>query len=165
MNNVTLTGVSLSSPGQGTTTTTSGPRTIQATSIDFQNPRTMQWNVTVTRRLFRDATIEVSYVGARGDNLIRPTNINYPMPWDVVALQNTVASAVNPARPFRSYGTITMSETTAISRYNGLLVGFRWAGNDFGTMSVNYTLSRNRTDSTNDRDAIDIPQNPEQPVG
>ena len=29
-----------------------------------------------------------------------------------------------------------------------------------GSLTLNYTLSRNRTDSTNDRDAIDIPQNP-----
>ena len=53
-----------------------------------------------------------------------------------------------------------MRETTAISRYNGLLTAFRWnAGND-GTLNVNYTLSRNQTDASNDRDAVDIPQNP-----
>ena len=64
---------------------------------------------------------EVSYVGSRGDNLIRPTDINYPQPADVVALQNTVAGAVNPARPYQSYGAITFRETTARSRYHGLL--------------------------------------------
>ncbi len=42
----------------------------------------------------------MSYVGSRGDNLIRPTDINYPQPAAVVALQNTVAGAVNPARPY-----------------------------------------------------------------
>ena len=30
-------------------------------------------------------------------------------------------------------------------------------------MTLNYTLSRNQTDATNDRDAIDIPQNPPNP--
>jgi hypothetical protein len=30
-------------------------------------------------------------------------------------------------------------------------------------MTLNYTLSRNRTDATNDRDALDIPQNPANP--
>ncbi|MEI6669062.1 MAG: carboxypeptidase-like regulatory domain-containing protein [Acidobacteriota bacterium] len=163
VNNVTLTGMKLSNPGAGVTGTTTGMRAIQATSLDFKNPRTMGWNVGVTRRLFSKATIEVSYVGTRGDNLIRPTNPNFPQPADVVALQNTVASAVNPARPFRSYGTITMRETTAKSRYHGLLSSFRWQFGRSGTLSANYTLSRARTDSTNDRDSIDIPQNPANP--
>jgi hypothetical protein len=160
VNTVSLSGIKLSNPGFGTSATTSGPRTIQATSLDFKNPRTMQWNLAVTRRLFNKATLEVSYVGSRGDNLIRPTNINFPQPADVVALQNTVAGAVNPARPFQSYSTITMRETTAKSRYKGLLAAFRWQMGRSGTLGMNYTLSRARTDSTNDRDSIDIPQNP-----
>ena len=165
VNNISLTGIRLSNPGVGVSATTSGPRAIQATSTDFKNPRTMQWNVGVTRRLFHKATLELSYVGGRGDNLIRPTDANYPMPWDVVTLQNTTAAAVNPARPYRSYSTITMRETTAISRYWGILTGFRWNGGiKAGTASVSYTLSRNQTDSTNDRDAIDIPQNPQNPM-
>jgi hypothetical protein len=164
VNNISLTGIKLSNPGAGVTGTTTGMRAIQATSLDFKNPRTMQWNAAVTRRLFTKATIEVSYVGSRGDNLIRPTNPNFPQPADVVALQSTVAGAVNPARPYRSYGTITMRETTAISRYQGLLSAFRWQFGRSGTLSANYTLSRVRTDSTNDRDAVDIPQNPANPM-
>ncbi|MCX6537649.1 MAG: carboxypeptidase regulatory-like domain-containing protein [Acidobacteria bacterium] len=164
VNNISLTGIKLSNPGAGVTGTTTGMRAIQATSLDFKNPRTTQWNVAITRRLFSKATIEVSYVGSRGDNLIRPTNPNFPQPADVVALQSTVASAVNAARPFRSYGTITMRETTAKSRYQGLLSAFRWQFGQSGTLSVNYTLSHVKTDSTNDRDAIDIPQNPANPM-
>lgn len=164
VNNVSLSGIKLSNPGAGVTAATSGVRNIQATSLDFKNPRTIQWNIGVTRRLFRRATIDVAYVGSRGDNLIRPTNANFPKPSDVVALQSTIAGAVNPARPYRSYGTITMRETTASSRYKGLLTSLRWdGGKDGGVLNVNYTLSRNRTDSTNDRDAIDIPQNPYNP--
>jgi hypothetical protein len=160
VNNVSISGARLSNPGTGVTATTSGVRTIQATSTDFDNPRTTQWNVGVTRTVFPNAVVDIGYVGSRGDNLIRPTNPNFPQPVDVVALQNNVAGAVNPARPFRSYGTITMRETTAKSRYHGLLTSFRWNGGATGTATINYTLSRNRTDSTNDRDAIDIPQNP-----
>ncbi|MDP2389641.1 MAG: TonB-dependent receptor, partial [Acidobacteriota bacterium] len=160
VNTVALSGgVRLSNPGQGVTAATSGVRTIQATSTDFDNPRTMQWNAGLTRKLFSNAVMELGYVGSRGDNLIRPTNINFPQPADVVALQATVAGAVNPARPYRSYGTITMRETTAISRYHGLLTAFRY-NTGGGSATVNYTLSRNQTDASNDRDAIDIPQNP-----
>ena len=161
VNNVSLSGgVRLSNPGAGVGAATSGVRTIQATGTDFDNPRTMQWNVGVTRKVFTNAVVEVGYVGSRGDNLIRPTNPNFPQPADVVALQNTVAGAVNPARPYRSYGTITMRETTAISRYQGLLTSFRWNAGADASVNVNYTLSRNQTDASNDRDAVDIPQNP-----
>ena len=112
---------SFSNPGAGTTATTRGMVTGWGTATDFKNPRTMQWNIGVTRRLFTGASLEVSYVGARGDNLIRPTDPNYPMPADVVALQTSTGStaAVNPARPYIGFSNIRFHETTAISRYTG----------------------------------------------
>ena len=163
VNNVTFSNPSLSNPASGQTATTTGVRTIIATGTDFENPRTMQWNVGVTRRFATWVMGEVSYVGTKGDNLIRPTDINYPQPTDVVALQSSVAGAVNPARPYRSFGAITMRETTARSQYHGLLTTAKLDSRRYGSVTLNYTLSRNQTDSTNDRDAVDIPQNPLDP--
>jgi hypothetical protein len=163
VNNVTFNNPRLNNPAAGQTPTTTGVRAIIASGTDFDNPRMMQWSGGVTHRVWRQGVVEVSYVGSRGDNLIRPTDINYPQPAAVVALQQTVAAAVNPVRPYRSYGAITYRETTARSRYHGLLTGFKFEGGRNGTATVNYTLSRNRTDATNDRDAIDIPQNPLDP--
>jgi hypothetical protein len=164
VNNITFANPRLSNPAAGLTPTTTGLRDIIATSTDFDNPRTQQWNVGVTRRVGNAIVADVSYVGTRGDNLIRPTDINYPQPTDVVALQNTVPTAVNQARPYRSYTRIRTRETTARSRYHGLLTSLRLdKGRDGGLLTVNYTLSRNRTDATNDRDDIDIPQNPLDP--
>lgn len=163
VNNVTFTNPTLSNPASGQTPTTTGVRTIIATATDFENPRTMQWNIGVTQRVASWMTGEVSYVGSRGDNLIRPTDINFPQPTAVVDLQNTVAGAVNPARPYRSFGAITFRETTARSRYKGLLTSMKLEGGRYGTATINYTLSRNQTDATNDRDAVDIPQNPLNP--
>ena len=163
VNNVTFTNPTLANPAAGQTPTTTGMRTIQATATDFENPRTMQWNVGITRRLTQRASTEISYVGSRGDNLIRPTDINYPDPAAVVALQNEVAGAVNPVRPYRSYAEIRMRETTARARYHGLLTSTKIDGGQWGSATFNYTLSRNQTDATNDRDAVDIPQNPRNP--
>ena len=165
VNNVQFTGTRLSNPAAGQTPTTTGVRAIIASATDFENPRTIQWNAGATRRLWENGVIEVTYVGSRGDNLIRPTDINYPQPVDVVALQSNAATptAVNPARPYRSYGAITFRETTARSRYHGLLSSFRYEGGRNGTLTLNYTLSRNQTDASNDRDAIDIPQDPKNP--
>ena len=81
----------------------------------------------------------------------------------MVALQNTVAGAVNPVRPYQSYGAITFRETTARSHYHGLLTSTKIDAGASGSVTLNYTLSRNQTDATNDRDAVDIPQNPANP--
>ena len=163
VNNVTFTNPSLANPASGQTPTTTGVRAIIATGTDFENPRTMQWNVGITQRLATRLSTDVSYVGSRGDNLIRPTDINYPQPDAVVTLQNSVTGAFNPARPYRSYGAITFRETTARARYHGLLTSTKFDGGRWGSATVNYTLSRNQTDATNDRDAVDIPQNPLNP--
>lgn len=163
VNNVVFNNPTLANPAAGQTPTTTGVRAIIASGTDFKNPRTMQWNVGLTRRIASRITAEASYVGSRGDNLIRPTDINYPDPVRVVELQNTVPAAFNPVRPYRSYGAITFRETTARSRYHGLLTSTRVDFGSTGSMTLNYTLSRNQTDSTNDRDGVDIPQNPSNP--
>ena len=157
---------SLSNPGAGTTPTTRGMITGWGTAADFKNPRTTQWNVGLTREVFTNAALDVSYVGSRGDNLIRPTDPNYPMPADVVALQDSLGNtaAVNPARPYVGFSNIRFHDTNAISRYQGLLTGFRWRPMAGSSINLNYTLSRNQTDSTNDRDTIDVPQNPRDPM-
>jgi Carboxypeptidase regulatory-like domain len=164
VNSLTFTNPRLSNPAAGQTPTTSGVRGIIATATDFATPRTLQWNVGLTRRLWDRGSLEVTYVGSRGDDLIRPTDINYPQPSDVVSLQNRVPNAVNPAREFRSYGSITFRETTARARYHGLLTSFRYDGGTTGTITSSYTLSRNQTDASNDRDSLDIPQNPRDPA-
>jgi len=163
VNNVTFTNATLANPASGQTPTTTGVRSIIATAMDFKNPRTTQWNVGVTQRFTNWLISDASYVGSRGDNLIRPTDINFPDPVRVVALNETVPGAVNAVRPYQSYGAITFRETTARARYHGLLTSTRIEAGRNGTMTLNYTLSRNRTDATNDRDGIDIPQNPANP--
>jgi hypothetical protein len=155
-NTVTLLNPSLANPSGGVAAGTVGLRTLQATSDPFDTPRTQQWNIGVQRQLYRHGFIDVSYVGSRGDNLIQPVDINFPQPADVLAANGNL----NLVRPFLGYSTITMRQTTARSRYWGFLTQFRHDQGRAGTLTINYTLSRNRTTSTNDRDAIDIPQNP-----
>jgi hypothetical protein len=53
-----------------------------------------------------------------------------------------------------------MRQTTAYSNYWGILSQFRHEGGRAGTYTVNYTLSRNRATASNDRDSVDIGQNP-----
>ena len=154
--NVNVLNARLSNPGAGTTATTRGVVNLIATSDPFVTPRITQWNVGAQRQLYRRGVIDVSYVGSRGDNLVQPVDVNQAQPADVVAL----AGAVNAARPFPGYGVINIRQTTARSRYHGLLVNFRHDGGRAGLLNVSYTLSQTKATASNDRDAIDLPQNP-----
>jgi hypothetical protein len=148
----------LSNPGAGISPTALPVVNLIASSDPFETPRTQQWNLGVQRQLYRRGVVEATYVGTAGDNLIQPVQINQPQPQDVVAI-----GVLNAARPYRGYGNINMRQTTARSRYNGLLMSFRHDQGRAGLLNIAYTLSRTMTDATNDRDAIDVPQNPLDP--
>ena len=152
---VSILNARLSNPAAGTTPATTGVLALIGNGDDFKTPRTQQWSVGVQRQLYSRGAIDISYAGAHGDHLIRPIDINYPQPADVLRL-----GSVNLARPYLGYGAITLRSTTARSNYWGLLSSFRHDGGAAGSFTLNYTLSRNRTDASNDRDAVDIPQNP-----
>jgi hypothetical protein len=111
----------------------------------------------VQHSLFRNAVGEISYVGTKGDHLIRPVNINFPNVADVnrVGLANA-----NTVRPFLGYSTINYRETSAKSRYHGLLSSLSYRFATGVSLTASYTFSKTLTDATNDRDAVDIPQNP-----
>jgi hypothetical protein len=154
---VNLQNASLSNPSGGITPGTTGLRGLIASSAPFKTPRTQQWNVGYQRQLYRRGAMDVSYVGSHGDRLIQQIDLNQPQPADVVAN----AGGINIARPYLGYAGISMRQTTAYNNYKGLLAQFRHEGGRQGTYVFNYTLSRNRTTSTNDRDAADNPQNPQ----
>ncbi len=145
----------LSNPNGGATATTTGVVNLIGNGDDFKTPRIQQWNIGMTRQVYPRGAVDVGYVGTHGDHLIRPIDINYPNPADVLRL-----GSVNLARPYLGYGSITLRETTARSNYWGILTSFRHDGGAAGSLTLNYTLSRNQTDASNDRDAIDIPQDP-----
>ncbi|HVF51904.1 MAG TPA: TonB-dependent receptor [Pyrinomonadaceae bacterium] len=132
-------------------------RSLIANAPDFTTPTIQQWSIGMQHELFRNAVLDVSYVGTKGDHLIRQRNINLPLPADVLRVGT---GNRNTVRPFLGYGTINYRETSAISRYHGLLSSFTYRfGNGF-SLTSSYTWSKNLTDATNDRDGIDDPQNP-----
>jgi hypothetical protein len=155
-NTVSLLNPALSNPSAGAPAGTVGLRSLIASSAPFDTPRTQQWNIGVQRQVYPRGFIDVSYVGSRGDDLIQPLDINQPQPADVVGVNGNL----NLVRPYLGYGAITMRQTTAYSDYWGFLTQFRHDQGRAGTLTLNYTLSRNRTTASNDRDAVDFPQNP-----
>jgi hypothetical protein len=144
---------------------------VTATTDPFVTPMIQQWSLTLQQEPFRNALFEIGYSGSAGNHLIRPVDINAPTPQEIVAASRGVvgcdpalAAANNPlncinlARPYRGFGAITDRQTTATSRYHGLLSSFRMRPTRGLTAQFSYTFSKNMTDATNDRDAIDVPQ-------
>lgn len=132
-------------------------RSLTAIAPDFETPTIQQYSLGIQHEVFRNAIIDIGYVGTKGDNLIRRRNINFVQPADVVRVG---AGNVNTIRPFLGYGAITYFETSAKSRYNGLLSSFNYRFGNGLSITTSYTFSKTLTDSTNDRDPIDDPQNP-----
>ena len=149
--------ITFSNPNAGTPPGTLAARALIAVSNDFKSPETQQWSLGMQREIFRNAVLDVAYVGTKGDFLIRRRNINFQQPADIVRVGLANAGTL---RPFLGYGAITYIETSARSRYHGLLSSFNYRFSNRLTFTAAYTWSKNMTDSTNDRDAIDDPQNP-----
>jgi len=165
---VTIDNPLLSNPGAGTTRTTLPVLSLSSTGNPFKAPRTYQYSASIQRQLFKDAALEVAYVGTAGRNLLRQVNINQPLPGarDALTAQlrangtigSTAFVSLNAVRPFLGYGAINDRRTIATSDYNSLQVTFskRFSrGLQYGAV---YTFSKNLTDSSTDRS--DIPQNP-----
>lgn len=152
----TGTGVSLASPGGGTLGALP-IRGLIASAEDFKTPEVQQWSLGIQRELFRRGVVDISYVGTKGDHLIRQLNLNLPDPADTLRVGT---GNRNTVRPFLGYGAINYRETSAISRYHGLLSSFTYRFGDGFSLTTSYTFSKNLADATNDRDAIDNPQNP-----
>ena len=176
-NSVTLTGtltapIPFGNPGTPVTAATRGPLGgVNATTDPFVTPITQQWSLTWQQEPFRNAVFEIGYAGSAGNNLIRPVDINAPTPQEIIAASRGIAgcdtalnasnnptTCINLARPYRGFAAITDRQTSATSRYHGLISSFRMRSTRGLTAQVAYTWSKNMTDATNDRDAVDVPQ-------
>jgi Carboxypeptidase regulatory-like domain/TonB-dependent Receptor Plug Domain len=157
-NRATFTGtaVTLATPGGGALGALP-IRSLIASAADFKTPEVQQWSLGIQREVFRRGVVDLSYVGTKGDHLIRQLNINLPDPADA---NRVGAGNRNTVRPFLGYGTINYRETSAISRYHGLLSSFTYRFGSGFSLTAAYTFSKTMTDATNDRDAVDDPQNP-----
>lgn len=132
-------------------------RALIGSAADFVTPEIQQWSLGVQHQVLRNVIAEVSYVGTKGDHLIRPLDLNFPQP----AAVNAVGLAnANTVRPYRGYARITWRETSAKSRYHGLLSSLSYRFGSGASLTASYTFSKTLTDATNDRDAVDFPQNP-----
>jgi hypothetical protein len=176
VNTASLTGtvanpITYGSPSAGAPPGTLAPRSLITTTSPFITPITQQWSVTIQRQIGHRTAFEIGYLGSGGNHQTRPVDINAPTPQEILAAakgvvgcdpalaaSNNPNNCINLARPFRGYTSITDRQTTATFRYNALISALRIQNVKGLTAQLSYTWSKNLTDSTNDRDSIDLPQ-------
>jgi len=111
---------------------------------DFKNPRTFSASLGYEKEVFNHLAASVAYTYAATDNLTRFVNRNdavFGTPWGT-GLNGTT----------NGVGVLTVVESSAKSRYNGVTFGLaRLADPDF-QFQANYTLSADKADDDNERD-------------
>jgi hypothetical protein len=124
---------------------------LRAQNLDYRHtvsPTVLRYNLTLQRRLLRDSNIQVGYVGARGNHLLR----NYESNLFPSAIQRSDGSLffppdagpLNPAFP----GGITLMSSDAQSFYNSLAISADARPNRSLSLRVSYTYSKSVDDAS-----------------
>lgn len=107
--------------------TTRNVTNLQTISQDRTNttPYSQQWNFTIQRELLRDLGVEISYIGAKGDHLLRRLDTNAPLPG--MGNINDRRPVTSLAVPGLDYVVTPLADTfrrewSGGSIYHGLLV-------------------------------------------
>src|SRR5437867_3657941 len=134
------------------------PSTIPASAVflpsvfvfdkNFRNPRTFSATVGYERQIGSDLGVSLSYTHARTDHLTRFFNANDP-----VFNNDTIGPwGTGP----RQLGTLTVVQSTAKSRYNGVTVGLKHVFDPRLQFQLNYTISFDKSDDDNERDPFTV---------
>jgi hypothetical protein len=111
---------------------------------NFQNPRTVNLTLGFERQLSSDLGLVLSYTYAATDHLTRFLNANDSL----FGVGNVGPWGTGP----RALSTLTVVQSSAKSRYNGVTVGLRRVLDPNFQFQVNYTLSFDKSDDDNERD-------------
>ena len=84
----------------------------QNTPINYRDPQSAQWNLTVERELIADTTLRVSYVGTNSYRMSQTVDLNQVRPSSISPNPN--------ARPYLNWGRILSSENAGSVNYEGL---------------------------------------------
>ena len=123
---------------------------IQVAAPDLQLPRTWSFSAGFEKKVTENVAVELSAQYALTDNLFRFTNANAP--------ELGTPYAIGTHSGGGGIGTLTVTESSARSRYTAGTVGLkgRNALNGVLDFELNYTLSQDKSDDDNERDPFTI---------
>ncbi len=127
---------------------------INALDPGMQLPSQINYSIGVQRELGGGYFVEATYVGNRGEHLIRQPDVNR-VPFDVLRANNALPSAQrlseNALRPYAGYSQIRMRISDASSDYNSLQLYATKRRGDF-QFTVSYTLGKAMTNASGNGD-------------
>ncbi len=120
----------------------------------LRSPYVQQWALGIEHQMAKSSILKISYVANKGTHLLRPLNLNNPVPRAATGGIN-----VNAVRPYLGYGAITERQPTANSNYNSLQVSFNRRLARRFTVTGSYTFSKSIDNASSDRGGSDVPPN------
>jgi hypothetical protein len=120
---------------------------------DYKNPRTYTFNVGYEQEFMPNWAAYADYTWARGRNLTRFLNYNRSDPVccaDGPGTGNAFAYGGTPLGP--RLGEVMVTTSLGRSQYNGVTLGLRKRFADGYQLEVNYVLSEDKDDDSNERD-------------
>jgi hypothetical protein len=120
---------------------------------EYRNPRTYTLNIGYERAFLADWSAYADYTWARGRQLTRFLNYNRSDPscCDVgPGTGNTYVYAGSPFGP--QLGEVMVTNSRGRSQYNGITLGLRRRLSAAYQLEVNYVLSKDEDDDSNERD-------------
>jgi len=130
--------------------------TVMASPLEA--PYTQQWGLGIEQEAARNAVLKIAYVANKGTHLLRPLNLNNPLP-----RATTDGINVNAVRPFLGYGSVTERQPTANSNYNSLQVSLNRRMARRLTVTMAYTFSKAIDNASSDRGGSDVPPDTRNP--
>jgi hypothetical protein len=161
LDNVTYENFNLSAPSSGAAGAIGALGDINALNPALELPSQWNYSIGVQRELGRGYFVEATYVGNRGEHLIRQPDVNRPS-FDALRANAALPAAqrvsTNFLRPYRGYSAIRMRMSDADSEYNSLQL---YATKRRGQLqfTVSYTLGKATTNASGngDNDTAEAP--------
>jgi hypothetical protein len=104
-------------------------------------PNSWQWNVSVERELFHNATLQVGYVGNSGIHLTSGIDMNAVPSADWAQTAFLGGSQLNDFRPADNFGSILQFGHNGKATYQSMQSLFRWRTSNFSNLQIAYTWS------------------------
>lgn len=125
-----------------------------AVDPSFRPPESVQWNATLSRELFKNTVLEVSYIGNHGYHLWRRgISINDINPSARLALAKAIQNngqgtqaIIDANRIFPGLGPVTIDNSTGTSRYNALQATFTRRFSERLSFQAAYSWAHNIAD-------------------
>jgi len=120
-----------------TTSQFSGLQDIGGLSVRFPNERTSQWNVTAGRQIW-STSLEVSYVGSKGQNIpfVQDLNLLYP----------STEAYSSSRRPYPLFNGVALTQSGGSSIYHGMSIQAERRISRGLSLNANYTWAKALTD-------------------